>query len=315
VNELHADPQSSIGKVETSFPGIHFDLQGAGDHLGKIDIKVRRVKEICRSVLASLPYNLPEALVRDLVQYAVNRINVRRTTSLTDNRAPRVLFTGRRIDFKKEFKAGFGDYVEAYNPKVQSNAIDQPRTQACIALHPSANVVGSWILYNIATGKRVRRTNFRVMKMNDQVIASMNNAKPAEVNVVPMDSDKVETNEVVEAISEAAHVPEAVRDFVDNAEPEDDVDHGESVADDAAKETDQVMISPSERTAEIVPEVRTRSGRQVKTTNDPNYVYATKDDDKKKAYADEIIQLFKEKEVLKGVRLNDILGKHRRKIY
>ena len=313
AKDLYADPQSSIGKVETSFPGIAFDLQGAGDHLAKIDAKVRRVKEVCRSVLSSLPYKLPEMLVRDLVQYAVNRINVRRTTSLTDNRAPRVLFTGRRIDFKKEFKAGFGDYVEAYNPKVQSNAVDQPRTQACIALYPSANVVGSWILFNIATGKRVRRTNFRVMKVNDQVIAAMNNAKPAEVDVIPMDSDQVDTNEVVEAVGEATHVPEVVRDFVDNAEPEDDVDHGVDVADNAAEETDEVVISPSERIVEVVPEVRTRSGRQVRATNDPNYVYTTYDA-RKKAFVDEILQLFKEKEVLQAVKLKDIGWKHRRNI-
>ena len=119
--DLLADPQSSIEKVVTS--GIGYHLQGAEDHLGKIDTKVRRVKEICRSVIASLSYNIPEMLVRDLVQYSVIRINVRQTTSLTDNCILRVLFTGRWVDFQKEFNDAFGDYVERNNPKVQSNAV------------------------------------------------------------------------------------------------------------------------------------------------------------------------------------------------
>ena len=119
VNKLYGDPQ--FDTLERSFPEITFDVQGAADHLAKVDIKIRRVKEICRSVLSSLPYNLPGMLVKDIVTYAVNRINCRRTTSLMDNRAPRVLFTGRRIDYKKEFKCGFGDYVESYASRAKSN--------------------------------------------------------------------------------------------------------------------------------------------------------------------------------------------------
>ena len=100
-----------------------------------------------------------------MVAYVVNRINVRRTTGLTDNRAPRVMFTGQRVDYKKEFRAAFGDYVEAFRPRVQSNAVDQPRSEACIVLYPSANLNGSWILYSLVNHSRVRRTNFKVMKI------------------------------------------------------------------------------------------------------------------------------------------------------
>jgi len=92
---------------------------------------------------------------------------MRRTKALADSVAPRVRFTGRREDYRKEFKAAFGDYVESYNPEVRSNAVDQERSQACIALYPSANVSGSWILYHLKTQTRVRRSNFKVMKLND----------------------------------------------------------------------------------------------------------------------------------------------------
>jgi len=95
LSMIRVDPQKSVAAVQSSFPDIAFDTQGVGDHLAKADTKIRRVKEICRSVLASWPYQLPSVLVKDLVTYAVNRINVRRTVALTDNRVPRVLFTVR----------------------------------------------------------------------------------------------------------------------------------------------------------------------------------------------------------------------------
>jgi hypothetical protein len=42
--------------------------------------------------------------------------------SLTDNVCPRVKFTGVRPGYESEFGLAFGDYVEAYNPRVQQES-------------------------------------------------------------------------------------------------------------------------------------------------------------------------------------------------
>jgi hypothetical protein len=65
-----------------------------------------------------------------------------------------------KVDLKKEFGLAFRDYVEAYNPRVesQSNNILVPRTKPCIALYPSANKNGSSMMYNLATKAYVRWT-------------------------------------------------------------------------------------------------------------------------------------------------------------
>ena len=115
------DPQRSLVALQGKFPGITIDVSGAGDHLPKVDAKIRRVKELYRSVKAGLPYELPKARARDLMTYSVSRINVRRTSAHNNNICPRVRFTGKKIMFKREFQCGFGDYVEAYDPKVRSN--------------------------------------------------------------------------------------------------------------------------------------------------------------------------------------------------
>ena len=48
---------------------------------------------------------------------------------------------GLQIDYLVEYKAGFGDYVEAYNPRMCSNTM-QEHTELCIVLYLAGNVTG-----------------------------------------------------------------------------------------------------------------------------------------------------------------------------
>ena len=175
VTRIITDPQKGMESLRGKLGPVELDIVGAGDHLNKVDAKIRRLKELMRAVIAGLPYTLPAARANDLVIYATNRINARRTSALNDNVAPRVKFTGRRIDYLAEYKAGFGDYVEAYNPRVQSSTM-QERTEPCIALYPAGNVTGSWILWSLRSQRYVRRGNFKTLPMPYTVIKIMNEA-------------------------------------------------------------------------------------------------------------------------------------------
>ena len=54
---------------------IELDIVGAGDHLNKVDARIRRLKELMRCVIAGLPYSLPKARCDDLVSYATGCMN------------------------------------------------------------------------------------------------------------------------------------------------------------------------------------------------------------------------------------------------
>jgi hypothetical protein len=88
----------------------------------------------------------------------------------------RVHFTGARPDFKTELGLSFSDYVEAFNPKAgeQSNSVTFPRMEPCIALYPSVNKNGSWVMYNMTTKAYVRRMQWRKLPMTQVVINVMN---------------------------------------------------------------------------------------------------------------------------------------------
>ena len=99
---VYVDPQRGLKALRLSFPGVEIDASGASDKLPRVDIKMRRIKEVVRSVLASLAWTIPNFLVKDLVAYAIARMNVRRTTTINSLECPRVRFTGR----KKKFQEG-----------------------------------------------------------------------------------------------------------------------------------------------------------------------------------------------------------------
>jgi hypothetical protein len=152
------DPFKTLMSLQGAYPGVDIDPCSAGDLLDKIDIRIRRIKELIRAVIADLPYALPRDRMKDLVVYAMSRINIRSTKALNDEASLRVRLTGFRPDFKPEFGLAFGDYAEVFNPKAaeKSNDVTVPRTEPCIALYPSANQNGSWVFYNLSTKAYVR---------------------------------------------------------------------------------------------------------------------------------------------------------------
>jgi hypothetical protein len=112
---VHTDPQSAFRALTMQFSGVVIDVGGAGDYDSKVDAKIRRIKELYRSVKAGLPWKLPPSLVKDQGTYAVSHINIRCTTALNVNVCPKSFFTGLRVNYKKELSLAFGDYAEVYN--------------------------------------------------------------------------------------------------------------------------------------------------------------------------------------------------------
>ena len=83
-------------------------------------------------------------------------------------------FAGRKVRYSDEYREGFGDYMVAVDSTVVNNQ-GGDRCEPCIALYPSANVVGSWVLWNFRTNKPVRRIIFTKLYTPPRVIEVINN--------------------------------------------------------------------------------------------------------------------------------------------
>ena len=98
-----------------------------------------------------MPYNLSSKLLSYLVLFCSSRINLAPHDACPAAMTPSEVFRGALIDYRKDLRAGFGEYVEAIERS--SNEMIS-RTSPCITLLPCANTTGSWFLLNLNT-KRV----------------------------------------------------------------------------------------------------------------------------------------------------------------
>jgi len=154
------------------------NVSGAGSHVPRVESAIRIIKERVRGHIAVLPFRLSFSLLVWLVYYCVGRINLVPTSSLTVPIPPRELLTGRKVNFKKDLKLSFGDYVEVIEQ--QSTNKMNPRSRGCIALMPTGNVQGTWNFLALDTGKVISRDNWVRLPMPDMVINALNTRAQAE---------------------------------------------------------------------------------------------------------------------------------------
>ena len=127
IVKLLVDRHASLLALQGKLAGVPVEGCGAGDHVGRVENRIKTVKEHFRTVIARLPYHLPRRIICDLVFYVVKRLN-----SMPDSRthiSPRVMATGVKINFSNEYNLGFGDYVEARDPQCKSNDAEVLRTE------------------------------------------------------------------------------------------------------------------------------------------------------------------------------------------
>jgi hypothetical protein len=304
-NVVYTDPHSSFKSMTQDFPGVEIDVGGAGDYVSKADAKNRRIKETYRKVKAGLPWELPGQLVGDLVSYCVSQLNIRRTTALAENICPRVLFTGIPVDYRKELTCAFGDYVEAYKGTTNTS---RERSAACIALYPTGNSIGSWVLWKIDTRSRVRRSNMQKLVTTGKIINIMNAISQEE---------RVQDVRVAEMPqNDPPNIPQEIPgENLEEIPGETHNENSEESPVESQEEIDEdVEVNQSNTEGEAVeeiPRITTRSGREVVRPSRYAAVTKVSHDEWRQELADkaikkELSQLFEELVAIVPVKREDI---------
>jgi hypothetical protein len=92
------------------------------------------------------------------------------------------------VQYQKELKFAFGDYMEAHEG---TDNTTRPHSAACIALFPVGNAKGLWELFKIANRTRVRRTNMVKLVTSELVVDGMNAIAKEEVEVETKESSRL----------------------------------------------------------------------------------------------------------------------------
>ena len=175
VQVLHCDNEFKDEQVEAAIRNrnMNFNVVGPGQHEPVSERKIRVVKERTRAILHSLPYNLPAKLLTYLVLFVAYCINIVPVKCDGMYISPREVVTGRKVNYKRDLRFQFGEYIQATTPNVVSNSM-QSRTDGDIALLSTGNIEGTIFAYNIATNRVVKRDRWKVIPIPDIVIKIMN---------------------------------------------------------------------------------------------------------------------------------------------
>ena len=161
IKTLVFDGECAIEAIEADIAALGTKLERVppGAHVGVVERKNQVIKERFRAIKSGLWFTLPLILIPWLVYFCVSRINMLPSRGNMDLTSPRENFTGRKVDFKRDLRMGFGDYVHVHEDRVITNTT-QPRTEEALCLLPLSNLAGYAQFLSLKTLKVISRSNF-----------------------------------------------------------------------------------------------------------------------------------------------------------
>jgi hypothetical protein len=209
IDKLFSDSERGMEASRQIFhaEGIDLDLSSAGEHVPIIERNVRFIKERIRTILSGLPYRLPNKFMPYLADHAVMMINSFPRPSSHD---PISHFTGRKLNYKRDFRVSFGEYAQIIIPNATLNDVRQPRTEGAIALLNTGNANSSVYFYVLRSGQVVARDRFTVLPMTLDVITRLENMVGRDTK----GSDDIEMNRKDDITFEEDEDEDSVRVYV-----------------------------------------------------------------------------------------------------
>lgn len=177
IENILTDGDSAMLTIvdELNALAIRVEVSGSGQHVPLVENKIRQIKERVRAHVTTLPYLLPKFLMRWLVFFCTMRLNMLPNKSRADGvLSPIELFKGRKIDYKRDVRIGFGEYVQAANPNITPRNSMVQRTDGALSLIPVGNLQGSVRFYSLSTNRVIVRDHWTVLPMPQIVIDHIN---------------------------------------------------------------------------------------------------------------------------------------------
>jgi hypothetical protein len=177
ITTVHADGEFAPMKtlIESLPGGPTVNLASADEHVPDIERRIRLVKERCRAIRHSLPFQrIPKVLMIHIVFYVVKMLNFFPTKGgISETLSPKTIMSGETLDYKKHLCLQIGQYCQVHEETHPRNGMN-PRVKGAIALGPSGNIQGGYKFMTLNTGQKIVRRNWDVVPMPDMVIDRVN---------------------------------------------------------------------------------------------------------------------------------------------
>ena len=205
IKMIVCDGESAISALKASIEGVGVQLEQASknEHVASIERAIRQIKERVRAFLHSLPFQATKEITIYLVYYIVGMINnIPRSTSVVEM-SPKEKLTGKKLDYKLDFKLQFGDYCQANEEDNLKNSM-KSRTFPAICLGPVGNIQSSYYFLNLNSWQVVKRRQWIKLPIPNDVIDNINAKAKTQQSKMPISNERLmslnedEENEVVE---------------------------------------------------------------------------------------------------------------------
>ena len=174
VKEVCGDRDSVFKPLQASLREhkIELDIRATDQKIPRADRMIRTIRDIFRTVKASLWYKIPQFLYPHFVEDTARIWNAR-PNSRTVDRSPREIVEGKKLEFDQHIKTPLGTIGEFYIPQGQrqhSSKEDrdvkknEERTATGIVIGRNLDPTGTLEIYNIDTGTRANRCKVKLLR-------------------------------------------------------------------------------------------------------------------------------------------------------
>ena len=205
IIEMNFDADSKFCEIIENFSNFNPVQAAAGSHVPIVENKNKLLKDKIRIIKNKLPFMLPKSLIKYLVYYVVNRINMIPYESGLST-TPREAFTGLKIDMKADLALEFGDLVMSKTKSINKNSVSEIRARSCIAL--GSNLRGSWKLYVLETGKIITSARYKKIPITDIIINFINMIANEEITKGKRITYRASINKILEEDKQLIDHPE-----------------------------------------------------------------------------------------------------------
>jgi hypothetical protein len=96
-----------------------------------------------------------------------------KSNSASSVMSPKEVFTGRKVDVKRECRLAFGVYVQVHEDNMITNTM-APRSVGAIAVGSAGTIQGSYRFINLNTWKLLQRRSWTILPMPSNVVNALN---------------------------------------------------------------------------------------------------------------------------------------------
>ena len=273
INYFLVDGERALAALEDKIPDVTVYVAAQGHHVPVAERAIRVVKERCRCIDSGLPYTVPLRLARYEVYFVISRINaVPRKSGGATSASEK--FKGVKLDYNRDVRLGFGDYVQCVNNIVRKNT-PAARTVGCVALCPTNNLTGAWKFYALDSARVITRDAFTELPTPDVVIDHMKRLAAADSGIhTEIDSPSSDLDvDALDGSVNGLKPPDTLAGvttagFV--ALPEEPADEPKDVADAVLEYTEE---------QELTPEVEARRSARIAGKHVPTVFKTMAEDD------------------------------------